>query len=558
MARTLSGMRQRRQRDGADPYDDRLMVRPSIEPGPEYADDRAVVVATADDDVASVVGRIDIAEAPSILLIVRRDARALRRATAWPHIAAHIRRRGIDVAVVSARGDVRAHARANGLRSARTPTGLRRRTVYIRSLDRTVTLPRMPWDRVIRGGMILIALGTMVILGCYRVPSAVVTIVPESEAITATGSARPNALVDESDVSTETILVSTVRRQLFTVVTTATTGETEIGDEHAILDVTFENAGSSLEQVPRLTRLLTEDGIASLTDQSVDVPAGETASVTATAELPGEPGNVVADAVVRVGPGVAPSVTLVGSSAGSGGTNQLTAAVAQEDVDRVREIADEVLNRVAIGALLQIAEEEERGTLIPSSVTAAIFSEQPVQLLDEPSDIFIVEYTIAAAGLVVSDAQAAAYGELLVREQLAEGMAFLPGSVVATVTPLDEEGRVQIDATARIAELMEIANAAERITGMRPAAAANLLQSELDLADTPIIEISPTFIPWLWLPRRAGNIEVVIAGPLQVDEAAEEDDEPASEDESSDAETSPDSDATPEDESPEDEADDDP
>ncbi|MDA0815030.1 MAG: baseplate J/gp47 family protein [Chloroflexi bacterium] len=517
IAGVFEAVRGRLRREPGDATsDDR---RPSFADAPSEAnddfalDDSAIVVATADDDVASVVGRIDIAEAPSVILIVRRDARALRRATAWPHIAAHVRRRGVDLSVVSPRGDVRAHARANGLSSARTPAGLRRRTVYVRSLDRTVTLPRMPWERLVRGGMIVVALGTFAVVGCYRVPSAVVTIVPDSEVVSVVGTARPNSLVDQSELATETIMVSTIRRQFFTVVTTTTTGEIEVGDEHAILEVTFENAGADLEQVPRLTRVLTEDGITFLTDQNVDVPAEGTASVGATAEFPGEPGNVDADALVQIGPGVSPSITIVGSTAGSGGTNRLTAAVAQEDVERVREIAADVLNRVAVGALLQFVEEDERGTLIPSSVTAAIFSEQPVQLLEEPSEIFIVEYTIAAAGLVVSPAQAEAYGELLVREDLPPGTAFLPGSVVAEVTPHGEDGRVQVRATGRVAALAEVAETASRITGMRPAAAANLLQSDLGLAAPPSIEIRPNFIPWVWLPRRASNIELVIAGP---------------------------------------------
>src|SRR5690606_9906608 len=104
--------------------------------------------------------------------------------------------------------------------------------------------------------------GAVGIVGCYRVPSAVVTVHPDSEEIGVSGSARPNALVDESDLETQTILVSTLRRQLFTVVTTTTTGETEIGDEHGTLQVTFTNAGETVAAVPRLTRLLTEDGIA--------------------------------------------------------------------------------------------------------------------------------------------------------------------------------------------------------------------------------------------------------------------------------------------------------
>src|SRR5690606_26398447 len=77
----------------------------------------AVVIATAEDDVSSVVGRIDTADSPEVILIVRRDARAFRRGTAWPHVAAHVRRRGIELGVVAPRAEVRSHAKANGLKA---------------------------------------------------------------------------------------------------------------------------------------------------------------------------------------------------------------------------------------------------------------------------------------------------------------------------------------------------------------------------------------------------------------------------------------------------------
>jgi len=548
VARVATTFGSRRDRRTADDGDDQAFERSVTGRGRALGfqdvgldGDSVAVVATAEDDAASVVGRIDIAEAPSVLLIVRRDARALSRATAWPHIAAYVRQRGIDLAVVSARGDVRAHARANGLRAARTPGALRPRSIYIRSLDRTVTLPRMPWDRVVRGGMIVVALGTIGIVGCYRLPSAVVTIVPDSDVITVAGTARPNALVDSSDVEGGTILVSTVRRQVFTVVTTETTGETEVGDESATLEVTFENASASLEQVSRLTELRTEDGVVFLTDANLDIPAGATATVSATAALPGEPGNVEAGAIVQVGPGVAPGITIVGSTAGSGGTNRLTAAVSQEDVDRARAIASDILERVAIGTLTQIVDEEERGTLIPASVSAAIFSEVPVQRLEEPSDIFIVEYAITASGMVVSEAQATAYGDLLIRSELPQGLTILPGSVVTTVTPLDDDGRVRIDATARTAGLAEIEEVAARIPGMRLGPASELLERELGLGESPRIEIRPNFIPWLWLPRREANIDLIIAGPSEPLEAPGIQ---AGSDATPDPDTTPDPDAT--------------
>jgi hypothetical protein len=218
---------------------------------------------------------------------------------------------------------------------------------------------------------------------------------------------------------------------------------------------------------------------------------------------------------------VPPEVTIAGSTAGAGGTNMLTAGVSEADVTRVREIAGDVLDGIALGTLQQFVEEEGAGTLLPSSVSAAIFSERPLQQLDQPSDIFVVEYTITASGLVVTDADAAAYGELLIRDSLPDGVALIPGSVVATVQPAAEEGRVNVEAEGRTATLSNIAVAANEVTGMRPEAARNMLQEELDLDTPPVIEISPNFVPWLWLPRRAESIEVVIGSP---ESAAEEDD----------------------------------
>lgn len=497
-------------------------------PGRPFEDESAVVVATVEDDVASVVGRIDIADSPEVILVVRRDVRALRRATAWPHIAAHVRRRGIELAVVSPRGDVRSHARANGLRSARTPGGLRPRRYYISALGRDLIIPPVPWGRIIRGSMIVVALGTIGVVGCYRVPSAQVTIIPASEEIVAVGEARPNAVVERSDLATETILVTTIRRQVFTAVTTTTTGEVEVGDERAILDVSFANSSARVALVPRGTRVSTDEGIAFLTDEDLDVPAEGTASVSAAAEFPGIDGNVEANALTTIEGDVVPALSLAGSTAGSGGTNRLTAAVSQEDVDRVRAIAGGVLDRIALGTLEQAVAEEELGTLLPSSVSAAIFSEQPVQLLEEPSDIFVVEYVITASGLLVSAQQARDYGELLILQQLPQGLALLPGSVTAAVTPLAERGRVSIAATGRVAELSQIAVTANQITGMRPEAAQQLLQRELALPEAPQIRISPDFLPWMWLPRRAQSIEVIIGSPdlLVQDDDADETPEP--------------------------------
>jgi len=479
----------------------------------ELGGDATVVVATGDDDVASVVGRIDVADSPEVILIVRRDARALRRASAWPHVAAHVRRRGIELGVVAPRSDVRAHARANGLKASRTPGGLRPQVEYLDIFGRRIEVPPVPWERLVKGSMILVALSTITFMACYRVPSATITIIPDSEAITAVGSARANALISANDVASETIIATTVRRQVFTAVTTTTTGEVEIGDQRALLSVTFANASGSVVLVPRLTRVVSDEGIVFLTDEDIDVPAEDSASVAATAEFPGEPGNIDAGVLVSIEGDVPAVITIAGSTAGSGGTNVLTAGVSQADVERVRAIAGDILDGIALRTLQALVDEEELGTLLPESVSAAIFSERPLQQLDEPGEIFVVEYTITASGLVVNQAGAVGYAELLIRDALPPGVALVPGSVTAVVTTSDDGARVNVAATGRTAVLSNIAAAASQVVGMRPEAARNLLQSELGLATPPVIEISPNFVPWLWLPRRAESIEVVIASP---------------------------------------------
>src|SRR5690606_19058442 len=152
------------------------------------------------------------------------------------------------------------------------------------------------------------------------------------EEITANGEARPNALVGAGDLGTETIVATTVRRQVFTAVTTTTTGEVEIGDQHAILEITFANASGNVVMVPRATRVVSDEGIAFVNVEEVDVRGEDSGTVWATAELPGEPGNVAANGLVAIEGDVPGAITIAASSAGAGGTNVLTAAVAPADV----------------------------------------------------------------------------------------------------------------------------------------------------------------------------------------------------------------------------------
>jgi len=490
----------------------------------EIDSEATVLVATRDDDVASIVGRIDTAETSEVVLVVRGEARQLRRPAAWPHIAAHARRRGVALGVVSARRDVRTFARQNGLRAGRSVSALQPRPYVVRVGSRDVVVPPVPWGKIVQGSMMLAVLVAALVVGCFEVPSAQVTVVPRAEAFEVLGEARPNAIIDASDLDSGTILATTIRRQVHTAVTTSTTGEAEVGDARASLELRFTNDGTSVLQVPVNTRVQDADGVGFITTGSVDVPAGGEAVVPANAEFPGDAGNIPVGTATEV-EGLPATLTVTNSTAGTGGTNRLTAAVSQADVDRVREIATEILQRIALNTLL---DEVEDGTLITTSVSVAIFSEQPVQLLDEPSDILIVDYVITAAALVVTDEEASRYGAELIRRELPEGIALIPGSVATVMTiPEEQGGLLGLAVSGQIAELSEIAAVASELTGKSISGARSYLSERLDLLEPPDVEVSPNFIPWLWLPRRADHIDVIIAGPNADEEEAEGESDPS-------------------------------
>lgn len=470
----------------------------------------AVVIATREDDVASVVGLIETADAPEVILVVRRDARALRRTTAWAHISAYARRRGLTLGVVATRRDVRTFARQNGLRAASSIRSLYPSRHSFRLGDREVTLPAVPWARLVRAGLAGAILAAGIVVACAVVPSATVTIVPAAEPISAVGSARPNALIAASDVASGVIQADNLRRQLHIPVTSDATGETEVGDQPAELDLRLTNEGASVVEVPAGTIVSDEDGVRFATAEGVDVPAAGEVDVQAIAVEPGTRGNVDAGTVTLV-EGLPPSISVTNLTPGRGGTDRPAAAAAQEDFDRIAAVADAVLLRLARSI---IEDEVDSGTLLGSTVTIAIFSMLPMQEVGEASDFVIVDYVVTTSALVIPEDVAVSFGEQLLRSQLPPGMALIPGSVTAEVIASELRGDpVTVSATGHATALGPIEAAAQTLAGRRVGDARAYLEESLDLLEPPKIVVRPTFLPWTSLPRRGSRIEVVIAGP---------------------------------------------
>ncbi len=474
----------------------------------------ATIVARRDDDWQAVTGRIDTATEPDIMLVVPRGARALRTATAWAHVAAHVRRRGIALGVVSSRGDVRAHVRANGLRAARSPRGLRRGPWRLRLGGRVFSVPKPRPGSSLRGLLLLGAVALGGVAACYQLPSAQIVIVPASEPFSRQAQVRPQPLIEEPDISLAIVPAESVEREITATLAAVPTGEVEIGDERARTVLRFTNASGAHVDLPEDTVARTESGTAFLTDEPVVVPPGGSIEVGAAAEFPGVDGNVAPGEIGVVSEGLPRTLTVSNPVAADGGTNVLVPAVAQEDVDRLRDLAPEVLARAAARELLAAAEE---ATLLEATVGVVILSERPQALLGEATDLFLMDYTALASGLVVTDASAEAYGRLALEEALPAGVALLHDTVSATLSPAPEGGGggILLKAEGRVHALPDLDPLRSELTGLEPGAAAARLVELLSLEEEPRVTLEPEWVPWRWTPRSAGRIAIDFAGTLE-------------------------------------------
>ena len=472
------------------------------------------IVADQDDDLATVMGRIDFAEDPELVLIVPRRARALRDPGVWPRLAAHARRRGISLGVVAARRDVRNHAQNSGLEAAGSLRALRRpRFRRVQVGAREFDLPRLRPFRALRWLALPALAGALFVTACYVVPSAEIVIVPPAEPFTRSTLVRIDPVADEADLERRVIPGITVRRTVTTVMATESTGTTEIGDAHASVQLLITNDGAAVAGLPAGTRVINEGGIAFTTNEAVTVPAGDSIAVTATAERAGTIANLDAAETWSLsgGPG---TLRVTNPRAADGGTDLAVPAIAAEDADRLRSMALDVLSRAGGRELERTV---EAGAAFRETVTVAILGEEAFARIGEPAATLVMEFTAIVSGLVLLDDEARAFGEALLVAALDDGVALLPGTTTVELAPEHTfEGgalSLRLVATGLVAELFDPADMRDELTGARPADAARVVQRRLGLAIAPQVTVYPDWLPWLWLPRRGSRISITLAGP---------------------------------------------
>lgn len=471
----------------------------------------ARVEAQPGDDLATILGRLDAAPAADIVLVAPRGVAALRTAAAWVRIAGHARRQGLAIAVVSTRSEVRRYARQSGIRAARTSRGLLGGGSTIPFTGLTVVWPSV---LTLAGGVFVLAAGIL-----YTVPTARIEVAPPSQPIEADLLVRVNPLASTFDVPGRTLPALAVQRTVRAVVSAPATGSVRVGDRPALVRVDFRNAGPGVIELPKGTVVRDEARRGFTTVDPIRIEAGEAQSVDAIAMRPGTVGNIPPNSLKLVDDGPE-GLTVSNPTPGHGGSDRATTGVSQADVDRVHRLAEDVLTRVA---LRQLQEEYAGGLVISEGASVAMLAQQPLQQLDEASEVFSAEYVGRASVPVVLPDVAAAFAERFLAPRVPSGRALVPGAArftFAAGAPGDAmREAIPVHVSSATVPRLDSTTLAGDIAGSNPADARALLRERLHLDADPEVTLGPVWLPWPWLPRRASQIEFVVA-PAQPPKAA--------------------------------------
>ncbi len=462
----------------------------------------ARVLAEGGDDLATILGRIDAAGSPDVVLVVPRGVAALRTPAAGTRPGWHVRRRGLELMVVATRAEVRAYAEQTGFAAARTWGGLPgARRGLLPGLGVTVWRPAIA---------MIAGLGALVMGIGYAVPTAHVEIAPPSEPIEQEVQLRINPLAAGVDVRGLTVPATTVQRTVRASVSVPTTGTARVGDRPAGVRLEFANEGTSAIEVATGTVVRDEARRGFSTVSAVRVEPGATAEVDAIALRPGSGGNVPPQTLRSIEDRPA-SLAVTNPAPARGGSDRPTAGVSQADVDRARQQAEGVLARVAAR---QIAAEHEGGLVVGESMTIAIIASEPLMQLEEAAESFVAEYVARVSVVVVPPEATRTFAERYLADRAPNGRELVRGASTVRVIgePSSDGGRIVADVVltgATVAKLDRDAMA-EAIAGASAPDAQAALRERLRLASDPGVTISPAWLPWPWLPSRSSRITFAV------------------------------------------------
>ena len=492
------------------------------------------------DDSYTIRDRLDTAQSTRVVLVLPWDCAALRSQVDLQVVERYAIANGIEVAIVSPEGEIRTAAREAGLPAFRSVNAAQRKRVWQRPhIEDEELKPWTPSRRkrreaqraaverdqadaqarrrhpawiAVKIGIFVLALLVIAFAAAVIVPSAQITLVPQSTRIVANITVIVDPATEEVDPLTGRIPTSEVNTTVRESLTIPTTGKKSLPDTRATGRVVFINQLNPPARVSQGTMVRTSasgQAVRFILMNDVDVPAGIGAQAEGQVEAvePGAKGNVDANLINEVEGMAALAVRVTNPDPVSSGGDREVRAVDAVDHETAKEQIKPLLREKA---LQQMQAQLGPGQfIIPESLSGNIldltFDAEATEQADELTLVMRVEYTAQAVGS--EDANSLAFTALKAQtppdyQLIPQGMTFQRGE--ATVVPNTEDlYQFPMQATGYASASLDVNAAVQEIAGQPIAAAQKSLQEALPLKKTPEITVFPKWFPALpWLTFR--------------------------------------------------------
>ena len=489
---------------------------PPPQPEPErtepVASDRAsVVVVDANEDIATICGRIDTAPTYAVVVHAPGGNRDMSREIGMRRLKRHAEESGRTVAIATPSVSLASRARQVRIPCARKPEHVRwdaAGRVVVRLGNASVLIP--PLGRYLQV-LLIVAVALAAVAALLAVgPSARVTAYPPTETIETRISITASPAYTEVDVAALRVPAQYVSSSRTVTLAIPTTGTRPRGVDSAVVTVTVRNAGDEDVELPSGTVFLTDSEAPNfeLRDDAT-IPAGGTEYVAAFALTPGAVGNIEAGQIRGIAGSQHPDLRAENESAAGGGADEAAAAVDPVDIMTIRDLAGQLAVVNAIKAT--IIEDRPHDAVFLDTATVEVVSGQPSDVSGAFAEVLVMDVRVSVTALAVVSAVL----DEVALAVLGEGQEgeFIPGSVSAVETGArlyDTASQViqtELLLRGEFARNFSSGDIESAVSGQSEESAAAILAERYGIEDAQI-DVTPGWAPRL--PRFGFRIDVVL------------------------------------------------
>ena len=488
-----------------------------------------IITLESHDDLISVRDRMSWAKTPRILLVWPKYEKVTLRQVDLKVLQRHALSLGAQLGLVTRARRVRQDAEALKIPVFES-TGQAQRVAWprirrrkwlqhaprkdLREHREQVLVKEEAWrvHPVARVGAFLVGVTSVLVLVALFIPRAQVVLHPQSktQSVVLPVIAGPSV---ESVFITGSIPAREKRVIVEGTQTVVVTGQGVTPQSQAKGSVTFRNLTQQAVTIPQGTVVRTVDNIRFETTREGDVPAGldETLALPVQAVESGRSGNVDAETIIVVEGRLGLSLSVNNPEPLTGGRETPSVQASDADRERAKQALMETLES---DARAHLAEELEPGDVLfgDTFTMSQILSEA----YDPPAGAAGTKLTLTMqlefSGLYAEASDLTELVSLALNASIPAG--FAAASEELSLKPvtepiLNDDGftRWTIRAERRIVQQVSPAQVTQMIQGIPARRAPSLLENSLPLENTPEINLSPSW--WPWVPIVPFRISVV-------------------------------------------------